>query len=58
MGRAIATQVAAAGHELVLFDIDAAADERLAVDLGGTKPDGVRVARGTRVVKAVMPTSS
>jgi 8-hydroxy-5-deazaflavin:NADPH oxidoreductase len=44
MGRGIATRVAAGKHELVLFDIDAAASERLASDLGGTRPDGARVA--------------
>jgi hypothetical protein len=44
MGRGIATRAAAGKHELVLFDIDSAAAEQLASDLGGMRPDGARIA--------------
>jgi 8-hydroxy-5-deazaflavin:NADPH oxidoreductase len=44
MGRGIAVRAAAGKHELVLFDIDAAAAEKLATDLGGMRPGGARVA--------------
>jgi predicted dinucleotide-binding enzyme len=44
MGRGIVIRAAAGKHEPILFDIDAAASERLASDLGGTRPDGARVA--------------
>ncbi len=44
MGRGIATRVAAGKHVLMLYDIDSAAAEKLANDLGGTKPNGAKVA--------------
>jgi predicted dinucleotide-binding enzyme len=44
MGRGIAVRAAAGKHELVLYDIDAAASEKLASDLGGLRPGGARVA--------------
>jgi 3-hydroxyisobutyrate dehydrogenase-like beta-hydroxyacid dehydrogenase len=44
MGRAIATRVAIGKHELTLFDLDPAASELLASELGGTRPGGARVA--------------
>lgn len=44
MGRGIATRVAAGKHVIMLYDIDSAAAEKLASDLGGTKPDGAKVA--------------
>jgi hypothetical protein len=44
MGRGIATRVAAGKHVIILYDIDSAAAEKLANDLGGSKPDGAKVA--------------
>jgi 8-hydroxy-5-deazaflavin:NADPH oxidoreductase len=44
MGRGIAMRAAAGKHELVVFDIDSAAAEQLASDLGGMRPDGARIA--------------
>lgn len=44
MGRAIATRAAMGKHELTLFDVDPGASEKLASELGGTKPEGIRVA--------------
>lgn len=44
MGRGIATRAAAGLHELVLFDINPEAAERLATDLGGIRPGGAKVA--------------
>jgi NADPH-dependent F420 reductase len=44
MGRGIAIRAAAGKHELVVFDIDSAASEKLASDLGGTRRDGARIA--------------
>lgn len=53
MGRGIATRAAAGRHELVLFDIDAKAAERLATDLGGITPGGAKVAVAETPAEAV-----
>lgn len=44
MGRGIATRLAAGKHVIILYDIDSAAADKLANDLGGSKPDGAKVA--------------
>jgi hypothetical protein len=53
MGRGIATRVAAGKHELALFDVDPAASERLASDLGGIEPTGARVAVAETPAEAI-----